>query len=99
MDKLQKVLHFQEYLQNLIQEAIQKATSIPIENLRASKSKTDSNNLVFVTTFNPNNKNVFPLIQAALKSLQQSNETKESFKDIKLIKSQRQPSSPKKFLT
>ena len=31
------------------------------------------------------------------KSLQQSYETKECFKDIKLIKSQRQPSSLKKF--
>ena len=33
------------------------------------------------------------------KSLQQSYETKECFKDIKLIKSQRQPSSLKKILT
>ena len=33
------------------------------------------------------------------KSLQQSHETKECFKDIKLIKSQRQPSSLKKILT
>ena len=45
----------------------------------------------FVTTFNPNNENVFPVIPTAFKSLQQSNEMKECFKDIKLIKSQRQP--------
>ena len=98
-DELQKVLYSQEYPQNLIQEAIRKATSIPIENLGATIAKTDSNNLAFVTTFNPKNKNFFPLIQAAFKSLQQSNETKEGFKDIKLIKSQRQPSSLKKLLT
>ena len=71
LDELQKVLYSQEYPQNLVQEAIRKVTSIPIENLRASKAKTDSNNLAFVTTFNPNNKNVFPLIQTAFKSLQQ----------------------------
>ena len=29
LDDLQKVLYFQEYPQNLIQEAIRKATSIP----------------------------------------------------------------------
>ena len=98
LDELQKVLYFQEYPQNLIQEAIQKATSIPIENLRASKAKTDSNNLAFVTTFNPNNKSIFPLIQTAFKSLQQSHETKEYFKDINVIKNQRQPSSLKKLL-
>ena len=73
-------------MQNSIQEATRKATSIPTENGRASKAKTDHNNLAFVTTFNPNKKNIFPLIQTAFKSLQQSNKTKEYFKDIKLIK-------------
>ena len=40
LDELQKVLCSQKCPQNLIQEAIQKATSIPTENLRASKAKT-----------------------------------------------------------
>ena len=85
LDELQKVLYSQEYPQNVIQEAIRIATSFPIEKLRTSKAKTDSKNLAFVITFNPNN--VFPLIQTAFKSLQQSNEAKECFKDINLIKS------------
>ena len=76
LGELQKVLYSQEYPQSLIQEAIRKVTSIPIENLRASKAKTDSYNLAFVTTSNPNKNNVFPLIQTAFKSLQQSYETK-----------------------
>ena len=50
-------------------------------------------------TFNPNNKNAFTLTQTAFKLLQQSCETKQCFKDIKLIKSQRQPSTLKKILT
>ena len=58
LGKLQKVLYPQEYPQNLVQEAIRKVATIPTKNLRASKAKTDSNNLAFVTTFNPNNKNV-----------------------------------------
>ena len=95
LHKLQKVLYYPEYSQNLIQEAIRKVTSIPIEGLRTSQAKTYSNNLAFVTTFSPNNKNVFPLIQTTFKSLKQSYETKECFKDIKLIKSQSQPSSLK----
>ena len=67
---IQKVLYSQEHSHSLIQEAIRKATSIPIEDLKASKSKTDSNNLAFVTSFNLNNENVFPLIEAAFKSQQ-----------------------------
>ena len=66
LNELQKVLCSQNYPQNLIQEVIRKATSIYIENLRASKAKTDSSNLAFVTTFNLNYKNVFPLIKTAL---------------------------------
>ena len=72
LNELQKVLFSQEYPQNLIQELIQKVTSIPIEDLRASKAKPGSNNLVFLTTFNPNNKNAFALIRTGFKSLQQS---------------------------
>ena len=74
------------------------AASIYIENLRAWKAKTESSNLAFVTTFKPNYKKVFPLIQTAFKSLLQLYETKECFKDIKLIKSQRQASNLKKRL-
>ena len=81
LDELQKNLYFQEYPQNVIQEAIRKATSIFIGNLRASKAKTVINNLALVTTFNPNN-TIFPLLQTAFKSLQQSNKTKECCKDI-----------------
>ena len=70
-----------------------------VENNEVRKKFSFFNNLAFVTTFNPNNKNVLPLIQTAFKSPQQSYETKECFKDIKLIKSQRQPPSLKKLLT
>ena len=76
LDELQKIFCSQEYSQDLIQEAIRKATSISTENLMTSKAKTDSNNLTFVTTFNPIDKNVFPIIPTAFKSLQQSYETK-----------------------
>ena len=74
---MDELLYFQDYLQTLIQEATGKATSIPVEILRTSKVKTDRNNLVFITTFTPNNKNVFPLIQTAFKLLQQSHETRD----------------------
>ena len=99
LDKLGKVLCSQEYLQNLIQKVIRKVTSLPTENSRPSKVKNYSNNLEIVTTFNPNNKNVVHLIQTTFMSLQQSYETKECFKDIKLIQSQTQPPSLKKLLT
>lgn len=99
MDELQKVLHSQEHSQNLIQEAIPKVTSFCIEDSRGEKAKTDSDDLGFVATFSPNNENLLPLIQTALKSLQQSHENKECLKDIMLIKRQRQTSGLKKPLT
>ena len=55
--------------------------------------------MAFITIFSPDNKNVFPLIQTPFKSLQQSNEIKECFNEIKSINSQRQPSSLKELLT
>ena len=58
MDRLQKISFFKYHPQNLIQQAIPKATSNPIENLSGSKAETDSNNLPFVTIFNGNNKKV-----------------------------------------
>ena len=64
LDELQKNLFSHEYPQNLIQKAIRKLTIIPFENVRPSKAKTNSNNLAFFTTFNPNNKNALFLIQA-----------------------------------
>ena len=72
--------------------------SIAIKTLKASKTKTDSNNLAFVTTFNSNNKNVSPLIETVFKLLQKSCETKECLKDIKLIKGQSKPSNLKNVL-
>ena len=86
LDELQKVLYSQEYPQNLFQEPVREVTSIPNENIRASKAKADSNNLIFVKIFSPNNKNFSPLIQTAFQLLRQSYETKECFKDIKLKK-------------
>ena len=76
---------------------IRKATSIPIKNLRASKAITDTINLAFVITFDPNNKSRFPLIQTAFNSLKQAYESKECFKDTELRKSQRQQPSLKRF--
>ena len=61
--------------------------------------KADSNNLAFVINSNTNKKNFSLLIHRTFKSLKQSYETKECFKDIKWIKSQRQPYSLEIVLT
>ena len=63
LNELQKVFIFPRITTKFIQKAIPKATSISIENLRISEAKADNNNLAFVTTFHPNNKSVFSLIQ------------------------------------
>ena len=44
LNELQKVFYFHKFSQNVIQETVWKATVVPIENLRASKAKTNINN-------------------------------------------------------
>ena len=55
-----------------------------------SQQKTDSNSWPFLQ-LSIHIKNVSHITQIAFKSLQQTYETKECFKDIKLIESQTQP--------
>ena len=54
-----------------------KCKKYPHWKIKGLKTKSHSNNLAFVTTFNSNNKNIFLLIQAIFKTLQKSYQTKQ----------------------
>lgn len=53
-----------------------KAVSILIAELRSRKAKTETNSLAFVTTFNPNNINLFLTVRSVSNSLQEARTNK-----------------------
>ena len=55
IENFKKKLYYLEYTQWLIEEAIQntKISQLKFKSFKSQKAKTDSNNLVFVTIFNP----------------------------------------------
>ena len=84
---------------DIINKGITKATLIPIDELRTTKTKDDQNILPFITTHNPNNKSIFPVIQQAFQTLQQNETTKNVFFTYRLMKINRQASNLKRLHT
>ena len=96
---LYEILQNQAYPENLISSGIQRALEIPQNELRKVKEKSNDKIIAFVTTFNPNNQNIYPTIQNTFTSLQQHDDTKEAFENYKLIRSYRQPPNLKRLLS
>ena len=99
LSELKIILQNQSYPENSINIGFNKALNITQSELRKPKDKPDKNNLTFITTHNPNNKNVLPIIQNSLSTLKQNESTKEAFQNIELMPCYRQPPSLKKLLT
>ena len=102
LDYLKKKFTCQNYPQQITTYGIEKAQSIPKEELRKAKAKDNNNNknvLAFVSTHNPNNPNLFPIIKSMLPLLCASERMKTSIKNTKLINSKRAPNNLKKMLT
>ena len=98
---LKEKIQQQKYPNTLIDHGIQKAKIIPRPELRKAKSKDNNENkiLSFVTTHNPNNPNLFPIIRNTLLLLSASEKMKTSLKNVKLIKSKRTAKNLKRMLT
>ena len=102
LEDLKKKLTRQNYPQKITTYGIEKAQSIPKEELRKAKAKDNNNRknvLPFVSTRNPNNPNLFPIIKSTLLLLFASKRMKTSIKNTKLINSKRAPKNLKKMLT
>ena len=69
--ELQKNLLKQGYPKHLIFNALKRATDIPKEDLRKPKKIESNKNKI--STYNPNNPNLFPKINVALNSLINNN--------------------------
>ena len=101
-EDLKKELTRQNYPQQITTYGIEKAQSIPKKELRKAKAKDNNNRknvLAFVSTHNPNNPNLFPIIKSTLPLSCAGKRMKTSIKNTKLINSKRAPNNLKKMLT
>ena len=91
----------QGYPKSLIQNCIARSTRIPIEKLRTGKTKKAQMNktLPFVSTLNPRNPDFFSIVKKIFPLLNASPKMQKVLKNMKLIRSYRQPPSLKKLLT
>jgi len=96
--ELKQLLVSQKYPKKIVQKGIEKALNIPLKELRSKKDKTNNNILPFISTYNPNNYNLFPTIKRTFDSLKTMPTTKDIFKNYRLIDSKRQAPNLEKLL-
>ena len=61
-----------QYLKQLTEFSINKALSIPLQELRSPKTISNDNSLPFITTYNPNNSNVNEMINKSVECLKRN---------------------------
>ena len=85
-----------DYPEKLLNDAMKKAN----ENQSTKINKKDSNETInYITTYNPNNNNTFPIIRDIFSLLQTNVETKDIFAKNNLRKCTRQPKNLKNMIT
>ena len=68
-----------------------------MQELRAPKTLSNDNSLPFITTYNPNNPNVYEMIGKSVECLKR--DKVDGFENLKVIKSKPQAPNLKKILT
>ena len=97
---LKKILLRKQYPAEIINYGVNKALTQTTEELRRVREQATENNLLcLVTTYNPNNPQVFQLIRKTLPMLNQNSSLKSIMSKTKVIHSQRQPRNLKRMLT
>ena len=97
LENLKMNLSKYQYLKQLTEFGINKASSIPLQELRTPKTISNDNSLPFITTYNPNSPNVYEMIDKSVEYLKRNKVG--SFENLRLIKSKRQAPNLKKILT
>ena len=69
-----------------------------LKQLRSEKVKKKDDILPFISTYNPNNSNVFPKVREIYRNLQTLKTLGKIFSKHKLIDCKRQPSNLKRLL-
>ena len=85
------------YPKHLTEFCINKGLSIPLQELCTPKTISNDNSLPFITTYNPNNPNVYEMIDKSVECLKRNKV--DGFENLRVIKSKRQTPNLKKILT
>ena len=97
---LKQILLRKQYPAEIIDYGVNKALTQTTEELRRVREQAIKNNLLcLVTTYNPNNPQVFQLVRKTLPMLNQNSSLKSIMSKTKVIHSQRQPRNLKRMLT
>ena len=72
LTELRTILKTQKYPKMVVEKGIEKALAIPQKQLRSEKLKKKDDILPFISTYNPNNPNVFPKVREIYRNLQSS---------------------------
>ena len=82
LENLKTNLSKYHYPDSLIKQGFQKALSIPQKDLRKPKKPSNENILPFITTFNPNNPNIYSTIKSSVNFVKNNNVS--GFHNVKL---------------
>ena len=101
LQELKEYLRKQSYPEKIIDNAIKKAMDLDREDLLnpVQQNKTDSRILPLVTTHNPQNTNVAPIVYQLNDVLKTDETMSKIFKNRKFINSRRQPKNLRRILT
>ena len=99
LGELETFLTDQNYPKKLINNGIEKAKKLTIEELRNPKKKSDNNNktLPLVITQNSNNPQIVNMVRHSMNFLRHSKKMGSTLKNTDLIVSRRQPKNLNKF--
>lgn len=99
--EMEETLLQKDYPKGVIGDAITKAKGIDRTILLQDKGKdkNDTDDLVFITTFNPSNPDITEMTRTVLTTLKQNTKTENIYKRKKLLFAKRQSPSLKRLLT
>ena len=98
LKELKTILKTQKYSKMVVEKETEKALAIPQKQLRSEKLKKKDDILPFISTYNPNNQNVFPKVRETYRNLQTSETLGKIFAKHRLIDCKSQPSNLKRLL-
>ena len=86
-----------QYPKQLSKFCINKALSIPLQELCTPKTISNDNSLPFIIPYNPNNPNVYEIIDKSVECLRRNKV--DGFENLRVTKSKRQVPNLKRILT
>ena len=99
LQEMKNDLLLRGYPAKLIDNGIQQANCLSTETLRTPKPIAETNPCAFVSTFNPNNRNMWTVIHNSLDILKSDVRCNQVLQSCQMINSRRQPPNLKKLLT